>query len=476
MQGPPEPDSARSSALDHCDEAAALLRHADGNEESRRRCIEDYDGGTDVEALSTMPGRRRAVGDGTLFVPHRCTQLLWAVPVFLGVLACLALRRPIFGDRAEDSDHDGASRGGRDHVGSDGGSIVTLDADCHTTGMNESCFESVHWAKTQGIYSNPEWYANLTNESDIGEFQMAIHKASPEKCPKPCVGGNKDGKVCPPPQVTDKYGACNEPQAPSLMTFYMYRAQGKDEYPVENLNLADLAGVMWYLQREVVGSRPRKFHIERILRYKVTMKNTDDYFKAFHKQFGPFVAFDEGSAKGRSETWEKYGFVVGCQLVDPDIYSYVPREEMQPGCYPKDSSLCRSGKWYSLPGPCPEEKVDGKTPDCLAKWPGGGCQSAVVTGAHDCTYWAEFAGQIFLDDLEGIDDYNTWWITKNSKGGTIPNENIEYSPHLDKGIGMDFWDEGHSVEAGRKRMDAVAKLFKEKFPAMPATLPEPPCL
>mmetsp|Transcript_100502 Transcript_100502/g.251922 ORF Transcript_100502/g.251922 Transcript_100502/m.251922 type:complete len:517 (-) Transcript_100502:319-1869(-) len=283
---------------------------------------------------------------------------------------------------------------------------------------------------------------------------------------------------CPPPQVLDKSGGaprCLDPAGPSQMTFYMYRAQGKDEYPVKNVNLADLAGVMWYLQREVVGSRPRKFHIERIIRYKVTMKNTDDYFKAFKKQFGPFVAFDEGSARGRSETWEKYGFVVGCQLVDPDIYSYVPQPEDQPGCYPKDSPLCTSGKWYSLPGPCPEEKVDGKTPECIAKWPGGGCPSAVVTGAHDCTYWAEFAGQIMLDDLEGVGDYNTWWITKDSKGGTVPNENIEYSPHLDRGIGMTFWDNGHSVEAGRKRMDAVVKLFKEKFPAMPERLPEPPC-
>lgn len=206
------------------------------------------------------------------------------------------------------------------------------------------------------------------------------------------------------------------------------------------------------------------------------MKNTDDYFKAYNKQFGPFVAFDEGSARGRQGTWDKYGYVVGCQLVDPDIYSYEPRGDVQPGCYPKDSPLCHSGKWYSLPGTCPEEKVDAKTPDCIAKWPGGKCGSAVVTGAHDCTYWAEFAGQIFLDELEGISDYNTWWITKDSHGGTIPNKNVEYSPHLDKGIGMSFWDKGHSKEAGRKRMDAVVKLFEEKFPAMPGTLPEPPCM
>jgi len=353
--------------------------------------------------------------------------------------------------------------------------MITLNAECHTTRLGEDCYEQAHWAKTQGIYSNPEWYDGVSNTSTLGEFQQAIHKATPDKCPQPCVGGNEEAEPCPPPLEPDSFGACNEPTAPALMTFYMYRAQGTDDYPIENLNLADLAGVMWYLQHEVVGSRPRKFHIERLIRYKVTMKNTQEYFDAFHKQFGPFVAFDSGYARGQSETWEKFGYVVGCQVVNSPHVRYVPSESAEPACFPKDSPVCRSGKWYSLPGPCPDEQVAGKTPACVAQFPGGACPSAVVTGDKDCTYWAEFAGQISLDELEGIDNYDTWWITKDARGGSVPNQNIEYSPSLDRGIGMTFWDEGADEKAGRRRMDAVTKLFKAKFPQWPETLPDPPC-
>merc|ERR1719437_51330 len=161
---------------------------------------------------------------------------------------------------------------------------------------------------------------------------------------------------------------------------------------------------MWYLHNEVVGSQPRKFDITRLLRYKVTMKNTEAYFKDKHRQFGPFVAFDHGSAHHRSDVWEQYGFVVGCQVVDPDQFkyqfNYKPSEEEQPECVPKDAPVCNSGKWYSLPGPCPEKKVENKTAECITEWPGGQCPSADVTGEKDCTYWAEFAGEISIDELE----------------------------------------------------------------------------
>lgn len=261
------------------------------------------------------------------------------------------------------------------------------------------------------------------------------------------------------------------------MTFYMYRAMSDQIYPMQNVNMASLAGVMWYLHREVVGSTPRKFHISRILRYSVTILVTEDYYNKTPNQFGPFVAFDSGSAKGRSNIWEKYGFVVGCQLVDPDLFNYVPPLSLQPSCFPPDSFPCRAPKWYSLPGPCPEEKMSHKSPACISQFPGGLCPSAVVTGSHTCTYFAAPAGEISLDELEGVSDYNNWWIgTNETTGARVPNGNIEYNFKLDAGVGMAFWDGRHDRKSCTRRMERAEELFKEKYPDLPSTIPEPPCV
>lgn len=448
-----------SSGLEEEEEAALLQQES------------DWDPDLDPDQrLVVAASEQRALSNGSRLPKYAC-----AIPLALAVLALIA------SGRGGDARGDGSAAGGLDGGGTShrhdvrSRGIVVLEGECHTVSEGE-CFKAVKWAQTQGIYSHPHWYPKMTNTSSFGEFQVILHNSTHTDCPMPCLGGNPGDAPCDPPLATDKYGACNTPHEPSLMTYYMYRAQGKEDYPVENDNLASLAGVMWYLHHEVVGSRPRKFHIERILRYKVTMKNTKAYFKHTNRQFGPFVAFDNGTAKALpTEDLRKYGFVVGCQIVDPNILAYVPTREEQPGCHPRDAPICRAGKWYSLPGPCPQQTSAEKSPECRAKWPGGRCPSAVVTGDRDCTYWVEFAGQISLDELEGIDDYNAWWLTKNSKGGVVPNKNIEYSEHLDKGIGMEFWDNGDDEEACTARMKAVTKMFKDNFPNYPETLPEAPC-
>lgn len=268
-------------------------------------------------------------------------------------------------------------------------------------------------------------------------------------------------QACSPPQVKDITGSCVAPTEPSLMTFYMYRSQSDEEYPLENVNMADLAGALWYLHREVVSSVPRKFKITRILRYMVTMKNTRELWRRTKRQFGPFVAFDDGSAIGRSKMWEDYGFVLGCQFVDTALYNY--RGDKQ------------AGKWFSLPGPCPEERVADKTPHCMQQFPGGNCQSAMVTGARDCTYYTEFAGQLRLDDIEGIRNYSTWWLGHTKEGGIVPNGNKEYDPRTDRGVGMTFWNGRHNATSCTQRMDWIEDLFKKKYPDLPRSLSEPPC-
>merc|ERR1712151_1183528 len=56
--------------------------------------------------------------------------------------------------------------------------------------------------------------------------------------------------------------------------FYVYRSQNDEEYVLENINAANIAGELYYLHHEVVRWRPCALHhgITRIMRLKVTMK------------------------------------------------------------------------------------------------------------------------------------------------------------------------------------------------------------
>merc|ERR1712190_462684 len=150
--------------------------------------------------------------------------------------------------------------------------------------------------------------------------------------------------------------------------------------------------------------------------------------------------------------------------------SYKPSKDVSPACFPLDSPVCNSPTWYSLPGPCPDGHYktaispNEKTEACKRAYPGGHCPSAAVTGERNCTYWPENAGEISLDELEGIDDYDSWWIGHNAHGGEVPNGNMEYNVTSDRGVNMSFWDERHDKDRCTDRMNAVTSLFKEKYP------------
>jgi len=263
----------------------------------------------------------------------------------------------------------------------------------------------------------------------------------------------------------------------------MYRATSAAEYPLENVNTADLAGVLWYLHREVIVSTPRKYSIDRIRRFKVSVKNTQEFFNVHHRGFGAFLAFDAAKCTTPvcGQVFKQYGFIVGCQVLDPKVAAYRAKSVTSwANCKP---GACNLPVWYSLPGPCPVMGLDQediiqktgqdftgldvyakKTPKCLKDLPGGRCDK--TTGAPDCTYSVTEAGHIMLDELVGIGNYEDWWRNKHNK---------EYVGKLDAGVGTHFWDGKHDLGKCAKRVEAVHKLFKQKFPDMPESLPEPPC-
>jgi len=260
------------------------------------------------------------------------------------------------------------------------------------------------------------------------------------------------------------------------MTFYMYRAMGDVvNYSLANVNAADLAGVMWYLHNEIVPTMAinRKYNITRIWRLKVTMKTTWEYFNVHRRQFGGFVAFDNGlcTVPRCDKIWSHFGYIPGCQFqnMDPkgkDSFAYYALSKTRvEGCHHDRVPFCNNSVWYSLPGPCPGRNFEDKDAACEQHLPGGLCDKA--SGDRNCTYAYETAGFIELDDLVGIRNYKEFF----DKG------HREYSHHTDAGVGCTFWNGRNDPKLCQERMDRVKKLFKDKYPDLPSCdeLPPPSC-
>merc|ERR1712048_922822 len=120
---------------------------------------------------------------------------------------------------------------------------------------------------------------------------------------------------------------------------YIYRAQappGPDgEYPMSNVNAASLGGVMWYLHNEIIAETRykgivgnRKYDIERIRRFKITMKAPEPLYKKgmnfgmkFSVDFGEFTGPHRDNVNGRGSgshiapEFDEYGFFVGCDYL-----------------------------------------------------------------------------------------------------------------------------------------------------------------
>jgi hypothetical protein len=256
----------------------------------------------------------------------------------------------------------------------------------------------------------------------------------------------------------------------------MDRAMGDVvNYSLANINAADLAGVMWYLHNEIVPSVGinRKYNITRIWRFKITMKTTWEFFNVHRRQFGGFVAFDNGrcTVPHSDKIWNHFGFIPGCQFqnMDPEerqssSYFSLSKTRFE-GCHPDRAPFCNGSVWYSLPGPCPSERFDGKNPECKQAMPGGLCRQA--TGDRNCTYSYETAGYIDIDELVGIRDYKAFFMDGNR----------EYSHKTDSGVGCTFWNGKNDAKLCQERMDKVQALFKKRYPDLPSCdeLPPPPC-
>jgi len=244
------------------------------------------------------------------------------------------------------------------------------------------------------------------------------------------------------------------PSEAPVLTFYMYRAMGDADYPPENVNAANLAGVMWYLHNEVVVETPRKFGITRIVRMKVQTKAPQPLLNA-GMNFGVRYAFDSGECTGPwncSDQFAKYGYFVGCNYV-----SNFPTDKWRRANYYTDAM------WYSLPGPCSSRKYNRHDGACAATQPGGACAGS-PSGRGNCTYSYTPAGEIRLDELEGIGDYEAF----------IQAGQREYVAKWDRGLGLNFWNGKFSSFFNQQRINAAERLFALKH-GEPEALDTPKC-
>mmetsp|Transcript_71188 Transcript_71188/g.231274 ORF Transcript_71188/g.231274 Transcript_71188/m.231274 type:complete len:473 (+) Transcript_71188:92-1510(+) len=247
------------------------------------------------------------------------------------------------------------------------------------------------------------------------------------------------------------------PSTAQAKTFYVYRVQSDADYAPENQNVANLAGAMWYLHHEIVNNRyERRFKKTRVQRFKLTTKAPQPLIDA-GMDFGVRLAFDLGKCTGPfdcQKAFEEVGYSVGCNKADE-----FPTSQWAGKVFYNDAT------WYSLPGKCSSRKFSEHTAQCSLSEPGGAC--ANPTGRGDCTYSYQAAGEISIDELEGIDSFAKF-VTE---GGW------EYNHKTDHGVHMNFWDGMSDAAACKRRVERAARLFDAKFPGDPKTwdLANPPC-
>jgi len=114
-----------------------------------------------------------------------------------------------------------------------------------------------------------------------------------------------------------------DPTNNPVVELFMYRAQefdGETPYAMENVNMADLPGVIQYIHREIIAEHTigavdrrtgearaaRKYDISAILRYRFLVKNPDT-LSGTSMDFNGYVTFDFGQASNRQQ-WSAFPF------------------------------------------------------------------------------------------------------------------------------------------------------------------------
>lgn len=253
-------------------------------------------------------------------------------------------------------------------------------------------------------------------------------------------------------------------QVEPFMTFYAYRAAaGSDDDALDNSVVMDLAAVLSYIHLHVVSESPRAFGIDRIKRWKVTVRTTREYFNAKEgRSFGWFWDFQDGKCVDENcdDYYRHYGMIVGCAQAPMDEFQGAPYLSFPDSG--DDNPVAHVGLLWSLPGACPSQGKDGDA-QCREQLPGGLCGMAV--GSPDCTYSAEDAGEIMLDELAGIKDYNSF----------VAGGGVEYDPDMDSGNQNTFWKGMGTRRQCDQRIKAASFLFAERYPELAASMAEPFC-
>lgn len=267
-----------------------------------------------------------------------------------------------------------------------------------------------------------------------------------------CTPTEKDGPFMPYKPTK----ALEEPSNATELTFYVYRASSEegDQY-LDNINVGNLAGTLWYIHNEVVFERPRKFNISKLIRYKIHTKATTPLWE-LGMNFGARFAYDSAQCAGPWScdlNYERLGYFVGCNNLG-----------MFP--FPRYDTSYPEAKWYALPGPCESKPFGEKDPICDKEQPGGRCEGK-PTGQGNCTYSIEIMGSVTLDEIAGIKDYHKFIHT----GG------VEFNKTLDQGIGNSFWDKMNVTIYNQDRINKVQALFEAKYPDQPTDeeMAAPPC-